>query len=84
MILIVNFMLKDPFAIARKLYQESLKRRTTSKEFYIKLPPEVIDIPGCKAGILIVLSNTSDNITGRKALLKLLLNIRRLQYSAPS
>lgn len=75
MILIINLILKDPFAIARKLYQESLKRRTTSKEFYIKLPPEVIDIPGYKAGILVVLSNTSENMAGRKTLLKLLLNI---------
>jgi hypothetical protein len=41
----------------------------------VKHPPEVIDIPGYKVGILIVLSNTSENITGRKTLLKLLLNI---------
>jgi hypothetical protein len=47
-ILIIYLMLEDPFAIARKLYQESLKRRTASKEFNMKLPPKVIDVSGCK------------------------------------
>jgi hypothetical protein len=48
MILIVNFMLEDPFAVARKLYQEGLKRRTSGKELNVKLPPKVVDISGYK------------------------------------
>jgi hypothetical protein len=85
MILVVNFILKDPFAVLWKLYQESLKRCTASKEINMKLPPKVVDIPGSKVGILVVLLNAGENMTGRKTLLELILNIRclRIQFLLP-
>jgi hypothetical protein len=47
-ILIIDLMLEDPFAVARKLYQEGLKRCPASEELNVKLPPKVIDISGRK------------------------------------
>jgi hypothetical protein len=48
-ILIIDLMLKDPFAIARKLYQEGLKRCPAGEELNVKLSPKVVDISGREA-----------------------------------
>ena len=78
MILIVYLMLEDPFAILWKLYQESLKRRTASKEFNMKLLPKVIDVSGIDARLCILLSKASEDMTRRKTLLELLFNHLRI------